>query len=100
MLGSGVGTLLRWLTSMDGDRPILASRATALLRALTTALRRRIINMGVLALIDSGIFQNFAFGAEIAILLGHVSEPIDAIEISRTVGIFFHPDIGSDTAVR
>ena len=46
-----MGTLPRWLTSMDGDRPILASRAAVLLRALATALHRRVINV---VSIDSG----------------------------------------------
>jgi hypothetical protein len=41
--------------------------------------------MGVVALIDSGVFQDFAFGAEIAVLLGRVGELIDAIEIGRRV---------------
>src|SRR6266568_8153302 len=90
-LGQGVGTLPRRLTSMDGKGPILASRAAALLRALATALHRRIINVGAVARIDSDVLQDFAFGTEIAVLLGYVGELLDAIEISRPIGIFLSP---------
>src|SRR6202011_438201 len=70
----GLGTLPCRFTSVDGDRPILASRTAALLRALATTLRRRIINMGMVALIDSVVFQDFSFRADIAVLLRHVGE--------------------------
>jgi hypothetical protein len=49
------------------------------------------------ARIDSDVLQDFAFRAEIAVLLGYVGELLDAIEISRPIGIFFHPDVRSDT---
>jgi len=68
---------------MDGDRPILASRAAALLRALATAFHRRIINGRAVARIDSDVLQDFAFRADIAVLLGYVGELVDATEISR-----------------
>src|SRR5579862_1342291 len=42
--------------------PTLASRTATLLGALATALRCREINMSVVVLIDSGVFQDFAFG--------------------------------------
>jgi len=48
-----------------------------------TAFRRREVNMCVVALIDSGVFQDFAFRADISVLLRHVGELVDAIEISR-----------------
>ena len=70
-------------TSVDGDSPILASRAAALLGALATALGRREVNMCVVALIDSGVFQDFAFRTDITVLLGNIGELVDAIEISR-----------------
>jgi len=92
-----VRTLPRGLTSMDGKGPILASRAAALLGALATALHRRIINVCAVARIDSDVLQDFAFRADIAVLLGYVGELVDAIEISRPIGIFFNPDVGSDT---
>src|SRR5436190_17825344 len=92
-------SLPRRLAGVDGKGPILASRAAALLRALATALHRRIINVGAVARIDSGVLQDFAFRAEIAVLLGYVGELLDAIEISRPIGIFFHPDVSSDAAV-
>jgi hypothetical protein len=57
---------------MDGDRPILTSRTAALLGALATALRRREVNMGVVALIDSGAFQDFAFRADITTTFGSI----------------------------
>ena len=71
-LGHGVGTLPRGLTSVDGKGPILASRAAALLRAVATALHRRVIDVSAVALIDADVFQEFAFRAEIAVLLGHI----------------------------
>jgi hypothetical protein len=52
-----------------GNRSILASRAPALLRAITTALRRRVINVRAVAGIDSDVLQGFAFQADIAVLL-------------------------------
>jgi hypothetical protein len=39
--------------------------------------------VGAVARIDSDVLQDFAFRAEIAVLLGHVGELLDAIEISR-----------------
>jgi len=39
--------------------------------------------MCVVALIDSGVFQDFAFRADIAVLLGQVGELVDATEIRR-----------------
>ena len=62
---------------MDGDRPILASRTATLLGALATALRCREINMCVVVLIDSGVFQDLAFRADITVLLRHVGELVD-----------------------
>src|SRR5215469_8655249 len=94
-----MGTLPRWLTGMDGDRPILASRAAALLRAVATALLCRVINVSAIAWIDAHVFQGLALRADIAVLLGQVSELVDAIEIARPIGIFFHPDVRSDAAV-
>ena len=94
-----MGTLPRWLAGVDGQGPILASRAAALLRAVATALHRREINVSAVALVDTGVFQEFALRAEIAILLGHVAEPVDAIEVSRRRGILFHPDVSSDAAL-
>ena len=94
-----MGTLPRGLTGMDGKGPILASRAAALLRAVATALHRRVINVSAVARIDADVLQEFAFRAEIAVLLGHVGELVDAIEIGRPIGIFFHPDVRSDTAL-
>src|SRR5215467_6267013 len=79
-------------TSMDLDHPKLTSRAAALLRAVTTTLWRRIIKMGVVARMDSHIFQWFAFRTYVAVLLRHVGEPVNAIETTR-VGIFFHSDV-------
>jgi hypothetical protein len=35
--------------------------------------------MCVVALIDSGVFQDFAFRADITVLLRHVGELVDAI---------------------
>jgi len=56
--------------------------------------------MGMVALIDSVVFQDFAFRTDIAVLLRHVSELVDAIEISRLpVRIFFHPDVTCDAAL-
>src|SRR5215475_12249933 len=56
--------------------------------------------MGVVALIDSVVFQDFSFGADKAVLLRHVSEPIDTIEISRLpLRVFFYPDVTCDAAL-
>src|SRR5271154_5424024 len=44
-------------------------------------------------------FKNLPSGAEIAVLLGHVGELVDAIQIRRPIGIFFHPDVSSDAAL-
>jgi hypothetical protein len=56
--------------------------------------------MCVIALVDSGVFQDFAFRADIAVLLRHVGELVDAIEISwLPVRIFFHPHVTCDAAV-
>src|SRR5437773_451578 len=69
--------------------PILASRAAVLLRALATALHRRIIKVGAVARIDSDVLQDFAFGAEIAVLLGQAvpsrknAMPTDTVCISN-----------------
>ena len=42
-------------------------------------------------------FQDFAFRAEIAVLLRHVGERVDALEISRLpIRIFFHRDVTCD----
>src|SRR6266853_950591 len=71
-LGQGVGTLPRRLAGVDGKGPILASRAAALLRALATALHRRIINVCAGARINSDVLQDFAFRADIAVLFGYV----------------------------
>ena len=98
-LGQGVGTLPRWFTGVDGQRPILASRVAALLRTVATALRRRVINVSAVALIDAGVFQEFAFWAEIAILFGHVGKLVDAIEVRRRSRIFFYPDVSSDATL-
>src|SRR5580765_8912243 len=93
-------TLPCLFTSVDGDRPILASRTATLLGALATALRCREINMCVVPLIDSGVFQDFAFRADITVLLGHVGELVDAIQISTLpIAIFFHPHVTYDAAV-
>src|SRR5579863_7152849 len=95
-----MGTLPRLFTSVDGDRPILASRAATLLRALATALRCREVDMCVVVLIDSGVFQNFAFRADITVLLRHVGELVDAIQVRRLpLGIFFHPNVTCDAAL-
>ena len=91
--------LPRWLAGVDGKGPKLASRAAALLRALTTALHRRIIKVSAVARIDSDVFQRLAFWADIAVLFGHVGELVDAIEIRRPIRIFFHPDVRSDAAL-
>jgi hypothetical protein len=37
--------------------------------------------------IDADVFQRLAFWADIAILLGPVGELLDAIEISRPIGV-------------
>ena len=87
--GPGPGTLPCLFTSVDLDHPILASRAVALLGAVATALRRRIIKMGVVALMDADVFQDFAFRADIAVLRRHVGELVDAIEIRRPIGFYF-----------
>jgi TonB family protein len=50
--GEGVGTLPRELAGVEGKVPILASRASALLRAVATALHRRVINARAVARID------------------------------------------------
>ena len=98
-LGEGMGTLPRWLADVDGKGPILAARAAALLRAVATALHRRIIKVSAVERIDSDVLQDFAFRADIAVLLGYVSELVDAIEIRRPIRIFFHPDVRSDAVL-
>jgi hypothetical protein len=96
----GLGTLPCLFTSVDGDSPILASRTAALLGTLAAALGRREINIGVVAFIDSGVFQDLPFRADIAVLLRHVDELIDALEIiTLPIAIFFHPDVSCDAAV-
>ena len=95
-----MGTLPCLFTSVDGDRPILASRTATLLGALATALRCREINMCVVVLVNSGVLQNFAFRADITVLLRHVGELVDAIQISRLpLRIFFHPNVTGDAAL-
>jgi len=84
-LSEGVRTLPCGLTSMDGKSPILTSRAAALLGAFATALHRRIINVCAVARIDSDVLQDFAFRADIEVLLGYVGELVDAVEISRPI---------------
>ena len=55
--------------------------------------------MSAVERIDSDVLQDFAFRADIAVLLGYVSELVDAIEISPPIGIFFHPDVSRDAAL-
>ena len=52
--------------------------------------------MSAVALIDADVFQEFAFRAEIAVLLGHVGELVDAVKVRRRSGIFLYPDVSSD----
>src|ERR1041385_4151940 len=54
--------------------------------------------MSAVARIDSDIFQGLAFRADVVVLLGYVGELLYSIEITRPIGIFFHPDIRSDAA--
>jgi len=55
--GEGVGTLPRGLAGVEGKGPILASRASALLRAVATALHRRAINVSAVARIDAMLHE-------------------------------------------
>ena len=56
--------------------------------------------MCVVAFIDSVVFQDFAFRADVAVLLRHVGELVDAIEIiTLPIAIFFHPHVTCDAAV-
>jgi len=56
--------------------------------------------MCVVVLIDSGVFQDFAFRADITVLLRHVGELVDAIQVRRLpLGIFFHPNVTCDAAL-
>src|SRR6185503_13649579 len=47
---------------------------------------------------DPHVFQGLAFRADVIVLLGYVGELLDAIETTRPIGIFFHPDVRSDAA--
>jgi len=49
--------------------------------------------------IDADVFQRLAFWADLAVLLGHVGELVDALEIRRPIGIFFHQDVSRDAAL-
>ena len=69
-LGEGMGTLPRWLADVDGKGPILAARAAALLRAVATALHRRIIKVSAVERIDPDVLQEFALRADITVLRG------------------------------
>jgi hypothetical protein len=55
--------------------------------------------MSVIALIDSDVFQGLAFWTDVVVLLGYVGELLDAIEITRPIGIFFYPDVRSNAAL-
>src|SRR6185437_16996470 len=55
--------------------------------------------MSAVARIDSDVLQGLAFRADVVVLLGYVGELFDPIEISRTIGIFFHPNVRSDAAL-
>src|SRR5690348_12416070 len=55
--------------------------------------------MSAVARIDSDVLQGLAFRADVVVLLGYVGELFDPIEISRTIGIFFYPNVRSDAAL-
>ena len=81
------------------DRQAGDQNSSGILRALTTALHRRIIKVSAVARIDADVFQRLAFWADIAVLFGHVGELVDAIEIRRPIRIFLHPDVSRDAAL-
>src|SRR6185437_11754990 len=91
-------TLPRRLTGVDSETPKFGSCAAALLGALATALHCRIINVSAVARIDPDVFQGLAFRADVVVLLGYVGKLRGAIEISRPIGVLFHPDVRSDAA--
>src|SRR5678809_1092026 len=90
--------LPRRLASVDGEAPKLGSCAEVLLRAVATALHRRIIKMSAVVRVDSHVFQGFAFRTDVVVLLRYVGELLDAVETTRPIGVFLHPDVGSDAA--
>ena len=91
-----MGTLPSWLASVDPYALMLASRAAALLRAVATALRHRIIKVSTVARIDADVFQRLAFWADVAVLLGHNSRA--AAKAPRpAVGLLFRLEAGELT---
>ena len=74
---------------------ILASRAAALLGALATAFHRRVIKVSAVALIGRRISEACVPGGY-SRSLWH--RPVHLYVPDRPIGIFFHPDVGSDAA--